>query len=292
MIKSMTGFSKTEATGEGIKVTTEIKSLNGKGLDLNFRIPRQIQHREMEMREFFRNNVSRGSLTVSISVEADDTSAPKFAINKEVADECYNELNAMRKQFKIKEAINMQHMLAFASQLSHNDVEFDEDQVLKLLNKTLLQGLKALDAMKVKEGQNIAKDIVRRIKNVQDLIAKIEEISRTRIPQERERLRSKIAQLFDSDEIDEHRLQMEIVMLADKLDVSEECVRLSSHFKFFAEALQAKEPAGRKINFLLQEINREVNTIGSKANDATISQYIVNAKEELERIREQIQNAE
>ncbi len=287
----MTGFSKTEAALSGIKVITEIKTLNGKGLEFNFRMPRQFQHKEMELREFFRNNISRGSIFVNIAVETDED-IPKFSINKDIAIQCFEELQDLRRTLKLKEKISIDNILVFADKLSNKDNQFDEEIVLKLLSKTIQQGMKALDAMKIKEGQTILKDTINRIKIVQDNIKRIEEISSNRVPQERERLRNRIAQLFESDEIDEHRLQMEIVFLSDKLDVSEECVRLASHFKFFAEAIQSPEPAGRKINFLLQEINREINTIGSKANDSTISQLVVTAKEELERIREQIQNVE
>jgi len=287
----MTGFSKTEASLSGIKVTTEIKTLNGKGLEFNFRMPRQIQHKEMELREFFRNNISRGSVFINIAVDIDED-VPKFSINKDIAIQCLEELQNLRKTLNFKEKISMENILVFADKLSNRDNQFDEETVLKLLSKTIQQGMKALDVMKIKEGQMILKDTINRIKIVQDSIKRLEEISSNRVPQERERLRNRIAQLFENDEIDEHRLQMEIVMLSDKLDVSEECMRLASHFKFFAEAIQSPEPTGRKINFLLQEINREINTIGAKANDSTISQLVVVAKEELERIREQIQNVE
>jgi uncharacterized protein (TIGR00255 family) len=291
MIKSMTGFSKTEAALSGIKITTELKSLNGKGLELSFRIPRQIQHKEMELRDFIRNSVSRGTIFINVMIETDE-GTPSFSINKDIAVQCYEELQELRKALKMKEKITFENVLVFADKISQKENQFDEEVVLKLLSKTMQQGMKALEAMKVKEGQAIAKDIISRIKLVQDNIKQVDEISSKRIPLERERLRNRIAQLFESDEIDEHRLQMEIVILSDKLDVSEECVRLASHLKFFAEAIQSPEPAGRKINFLLQEMNREVNTIGSKANDTTISQLVVSTKEELERIREQIQNVE
>jgi len=287
----MTGFSKSEATADGIKITTEIKSLNGKGLELNFRMPRQLQHKEMEMREFFRNNISRGTVFVNIFIESDSEEA-KFSINQEVAKQCLDELNKLKKNLKLKDAITLSHILEFSDKISQNDHDFNEETVVKLLSKTIKEGLKNLENMKLKEGQNISKDIVQRLKKVQEIVKRIEEITKNRIAQERERLRNRIAQLFESDEIDEHRLQMEIVILADKLDVSEECVRLESHFSFLGDAIKSKEPAGRKINFLLQEINREINTIGSKSNDSLISQYVVTVKEELEKIREQIQNVE
>jgi uncharacterized protein (TIGR00255 family) len=131
-----------------------------------------------------------------------------------------------------------------------------------------------------------------RIKNIEHSLSYVEERSKTRIPEERERLRQKLALLLDNEEIEEYRLNQEIIILADKLDVSEESVRLRSHIKFFNELMQDKEPVGRKLNFLTQELNREINTIGSKANDADIAHYVVGMKEELERIREQAQNIE
>ncbi len=290
-MKSMTGFSKVETSSNGIKLIVEIRSLNGKGFDINFRMPRQLSYKEMELRDFFRSHISRGTLSVYISIE-DDNTEQKFAINEDIAEQCYNELNNLKKKFRFRDAINLNHLLTFSSIISQNDTIVDEEVIMGLLKKNLKESLNKLEDMKLREGKNIAKDIIQRMKKIQDIVIKIQDISQNRIPQEREKLRNKIAQLFESDEIDEHRLQMEIVLLADKLDVSEECVRLASHFKFFFEAIKGKEPAGRKINFLLQEFNREINTIGSKANDAMISQYVVNAKEELERIREQIQNIE
>lgn len=292
MIKSMTGFSKTEVSAEGMKITVEIKSLNGKGFDINFRMPRQLSHREIEMREFFRNNISRGTISVSINIEDDDEKVKKFSFNPELAQQCYDELTLLRQQFKFREVINMTHLLNFDTFIMQDEAEYDEKKLMRLLNKALKDGLRGLENMKLREGQNIAKDIIQRMKKVQEFVAKIQEITHNRIPMERERLRHRIAQIFESDEIDEHRLQMEIVLLADKIDVSEECVRLDSHFKFFFEAVKGPELAGRKINFLLQEFNREINTIGSKSSDAMIAQYVVSAKEELERIREQVQNVE
>ncbi|MBL7974412.1 MAG: DUF1732 domain-containing protein, partial [Candidatus Kapabacteria bacterium] len=153
--------------------------------------------------------------------------------------------------------------------------------------------LTALENARKNEGKEISKDLRARMKTIETTLDQVEEIGMKRIPEERERLRARIAQLFDADEIDEQRLQMEIVLLADKLDISEECVRLRSHIKFMNEALKSTVDAnGRQMNFMLQEMNREVNTIGSKANDANIARMVVGLKDELERIREQVQNIE
>jgi uncharacterized protein (TIGR00255 family) len=146
--------------------------------------------------------------------------------------------------------------------------------------------------MRFDEGKNIEKDILNRIKKIHAITDKIRALGLEKIPTEREKFRQKVAQLFEGDEIDEQRIYMEMILLADKLDISEECVRLESHFKLFYNSLKEKDSAGRKINFLMQEMNREINTIGSKANDSEISQLVISVKEELERVREQIQNIE
>ncbi len=291
MMKSMTGFSKAEGTESGTHVVIELKSLNNKGLDINCRMPRNLSHKELEVRDLIRQYVLRGSITCNITVEQDPTEK-KFNINDDIALACYDSLNELRKKMKIKDAVKLDHVLAFKDSFYMQSVTEDEELQGKLIIRILRNALKSLDGMKFREGQQISKDIINRMKKIQDVIKKIEKLSLEKIPAERERLRQRVAQLFESDEIDEHRLQLEMVLLADKLDVSEECTRLESHFKFFFETLKSKDSEGRKINFLLQEMHREINTIGSKANDSNISHLVVAVKEDLERIREQVQNIE
>jgi uncharacterized protein (TIGR00255 family) len=291
MIKSMTGFSKAEITENGINAVVELKCLNGRYLDINCKMPRNIQHREYEIRELIRHSVTRGTLTVNINVEQ-DAATGKFALNENAAKNIYNSLNGIKKKLKIKEPVTIDNLLHFSSQLVVSENTDDENVIVNVVRKAIIESLKTLDIMQKKEGQQIMKDINNRMRNVGEIIEKVSKLGLEKIPAERERLRQRIAQLFESDEYDEQRLQTEMVMLADKLDISEEIVRLNSHFKFFYETVKSPEPSGRKINFLLQEMGREVNTIGNKANDATISQMIVTVKEELERVREQVQNIE
>ena len=162
----------------------------------------------------------------------------------------------------------------------------------RVTKRALRAAINNVEAMRKREGTQLAKDIKSRLSGIKKNVDKIESLSTARVPEEREKLRMRVAQLFESDEIDEQRLQMEMVLLADKLDISEECVRLHSHLTYFNNIMRAKGSSGKKMNFLVQEIYREINTIGSKANDANISQIVVNVKEELERIREQVQNIE
>jgi uncharacterized protein (TIGR00255 family) len=183
-------------------------------------------------------------------------------------------------------------MLQFSQHFLENDKDDTSELQWEIVCEALKKALIDLEISRGIEGKELAKDMLFRVdKILQDLLI-VEHKSAERIPEEREKMRQKIALLFEKDEIDELRIQQEIIFLADKLDVSEECVRLRSHIKFFHELAIEKEPIGRKLNFLLQEMNREVNTIGSKANDIEIAHIVVGMKEELERIREQVQNIE
>ncbi len=291
MILSMTGFSKAEINRKGMKVTVEIRTVNGRGLDVNMRSPRSLADKEFEIRDRVKKMLKRGSVNINIYTEADTTSK-EFNINSELAKGVKAELDQCRKDLKIKEAVKFEHVLQFSNFFTQREAEVDPALEWTLTKDAISKGLKLLVDMRKKEGQNIARDMNARIGNIHKILKTIEDDEIDRIPREREKIRQRIAQVFDNDEIDESRLQMEMVILADKLDISEECVRLQSHIKVFYDTMKDKESNGPKLNFLLQEMLRETNTIGSKCNDASIAHKVVNMKEELERIREQVQNVE
>lgn len=286
----MTGFAKVETSEHGTTATIEIRSVNGKYLDMNIRLPKSLAIKENEVREIIRKSLSRGSITLNLSIDGQKNTAPSF--NESLAAEHYNSLKNLAKKLKIKDVPTLADLLQFSGELWEMPADDTTDQTWNLVQMTLEKALKELDAARKNEGRELAKDLKNRMKKIEDIVGKIEEKAAGRVPEEREKIRQRIAQLFESDEIDEQRLQMEIVLLADKLDISEECVRLRSHIKFYGDMLKAAEPVGRKMNFLLQELHREINTIGSKSNDAVIAHHVVEVKEELERIREQVQNIE
>lgn len=291
MILSMTGFSKAEINRKGMKVTVEIRTVNGRGLDVNMRSPRSLADKEFEIRDRVKKMLKRGSVNINIYTEADTTSK-EFNINSELAKGVKAELDQCRKDLKIKEAVRFEHVLQFSNFFTQKEAEVDAALEWTLTKDAISKGLKILVDMRKKEGTNIARDMNARIGNIHKILKTIEDDEIDRIPREREKIRQRIAQVFDNDEIDESRLQMEMVILADQLDISEECVRLQSHIKVFYDTMKDKESNGPKLNFLLQEMLRETNTIGSKCNDANIAHKVVNMKEELERIREQVQNVE
>lgn len=288
----MTGFSKAEKFESGIKATVELKSVNGRFLEINCRLPKSIANKELEIREIIKKAISRGNVNVQISTEIDESIKP-FVLNESAAINIYRALSSLAKKLKIRNQISISDILAFPHLLLNNsEASYDTELEWNVVKETLVDAIKELDKSRLFEGKNIYKDLVKRVKKLETLLRSIEKLSVNRIEEEREKLRAKVAQLFESDEIDEQRIQMEILILANKLDINEECIRLHSHLDFMRQTMNVKEPVGQKITFILQEINREFNTIASKSDNAQISQIVVNAKEELERIREQIQNIE
>jgi uncharacterized protein (TIGR00255 family) len=287
----MTGYSKSKAHENGITSIVEIKTLNGRYLEINCKLPSILSQKEMDIRTGIKTVLSRGSVVVSIKLEYDNIKS-KFSFNEAKAAELSESLISLRKALKIKELPKFEHILMFSDKFIETEEPADCEKEWKVTVRALKEALKQMDTSRLREGQAINKDFLDRIKKISKSLEQIEELAENRVPAERERLRQRVAMLFDSDEIDEQRLQMELVLMANKLDVSEECVRLRSHIKYFQETMKSKDSVGQKLNFILQEMNREVNTIGSKADDADISRLVVELKEELERIREQAQNIE
>ena len=291
-MKSMTGYSKAEYHEKGISTIIELKSVNGRYLETSVKLPRSLSHREIDIREMIRKALNRGTISAFIVIESSEGDIRIPKMNLEKAMSIHSSLLEMQKQLHIESDISINNMLQFSQHFLENDKDDMSELQWEIVCEALKKALIDLEISRGIEGKELAKDMLSRVdKILQDLLI-VEHKSAQRIPEEREKMRQKIALLFEKDEIDELRIQQEIIFLADKLDVSEECVRLRSHIKFFHELAIEKEPIGRKLNFLLQEMNREVNTIGSKANDIEISHIVVGMKEELERIREQVQNIE
>lgn len=291
MLKSMTGFARVDYQKDGVKVNIEVKCLNGKQLDINTRLPRNMQNFDILVRDMIKSKFSRGTFSVNLNIENNQVDKI-LSFNSEKVKAVYESLNKIRTTLKIKEPVNLEQVLNYQELISEQEEEIDERIYSNLIKQGINKALVTIDQMRINEGKNIEKDLANRIKKIQQIVDKIRAKGLERIPNEREKYRQKIAQMFEGDEIDEQRIYLEMVILADKLDISEECVRLDSHIKYFFKSLKENESAGRKINFLMQEMNREINTIGSKVNDAELSQMVVLVKEEIERIREQIQNIE
>jgi uncharacterized protein (TIGR00255 family) len=289
----MTGFGRAEVNKDGITVSTEVRSVNSRYLDLTLRLPRNFSQREKEMKDIVRTYLNRGNLNIIVKVEHDSNDVVPLKVNKAAAKSYYKLLNEIRKSVKLREQVKLAHLLTFSDVLEPVDEEETDETEWELVQESVRQALQSLNAMRVQEGSELAADLEKRVRWMDETLNEIEKLSKERIPEERKILQERVAELIqDKFVIDQNRLELEIALLVDKLDITEECVRYRSHNKFFLEALNKNEAAGRKLNFVVQEMNREANTIGSKSSDAAIAHLIVGLKEELEKIREQLQNIE
>ena len=293
MIASMTGFGRAEITKRGITATVEVRGVNNRYLDVTTRLPRLLSRREKDIKQIVRSFVGRGNLVVSVTVEEQSDDNAPVTVNKTAAKAYLKLLNDLRKAAKIREKVRLEHLLKFSEVFEVPQVEQSDQHQWSVVEEALRAALEGFNVMRRNEGAELAKDFNRRIQWLNQTVEKIEQMSRARIPEDRKQLLEQISQLAeDKAVIGQNRLEFEIALLADKLDVTEECVRFQSHTKFFLETVANSDSPGRKLNFLVQEIGREANTIGSKTNDSEIAHMVVQIKEEVEKIREQLQNIE
>lgn len=291
MIASMTGYGRGETSSEGITISVELRTVNSRFLEVTARFPRSLSLRENDIKEIIRKRISRGKVNVVATAEREDSGTIPITINASAARSYYKLLNQLRKAVRVKESVKLEHLLQFSDIFEQREPESTDEKEWKVLQTALDQALDGLETMRRNEGAELERDFRARIALLEEKLTRIELLAKDQVPAERTRLRERIAQLMEGP-LDEGRLEMEIALMADRLDVTEECVRFKSHNKFFLEALGAGDAAGRKLNFLIQEMNREANTIGSKSSVTEIAHIVVGMKEELERIREQVQNIE
>ncbi len=293
MITSMTGFGRGEASENGIAVTVELKSVNSRYLDISLRLPQSLQDKELDIKEILQQHVERGKVNVSIRVDKSDTGEPEITFNENLVQGYKEMLNDLREAAGIEEPITLKTFLEFNDIFeSREDDEETKEQIWALSQQAVKDAANKLKKMRLQEGSQLENDLNQRIDHIEKMLNIVMDKVDGRSEEIKEDLIERINELIDSDKIDPDRLEMEVAVLVDKMDITEEIVRTQSHIKFFREAVNNENAVGRRLNFLSQEINREINTIGSKANDSEISQYIVKAKESLEQIREQVQNVE
>lgn len=292
MVTSMTGFGRGEVTSEGITATVELRSVNSRFLEVSSRLPRSLSLRENEIKEIIRRHVVRGKIGVIVSIERNNGEAVALRINPSTARTYYRLLSDLKKALRLREPIKLAHLLQFSDIMEQEEGASADEAEWEVARRAMESALVGFQQMRSQEGGELAADFRSRIGLLSRQLDEVETLSRGQVPRERERLRERIKQLIEAEKIDEGRLELEIALLSDRLDVTEECVRFRSHNKFFLEALKGQEAAGRRLNFLVQEMNREVNTIGSKSSAQEIAHIVVGMKEELEKIREQLQNVE
>jgi len=292
MMTSMTGYGHGEAVSGGIAVSAELRSVNGRYLEVVTRLPRQLALRENEVREHVRRKLLRGKITLTLSIERGADGAAPLKVDAASAKAYYRLLNDLRKAVRLKQTVRLEHLLQFSDIFEPRELENTGEKEWDVVQVALDRALDALLVMRKAEGEELQRDFDARLDALSGLVDRIEQLSKAQVPRERERLRERIAQILEHEPVDEGRLELELAILAEKLDVTEECVRFRSHLTYFRQAMASPDAAGRKLNFLIQEMNREVNTMGSKSSDADIAHLVVQGKEELEKIREQLQNIE
>lgn len=291
MIISMTGYGNAEFEKDGISYSSEIRSLNSKFLEISIKLPRVHSQRENEVRELVRKYINRGKILVSATLDRTAGANLPIDIDEESLKYINQLFKKIKKVTKSKEKIKIDHFLHFSEIFQHKDEEISEIEFQNLLI-CIEQSLQKLMEMKAQEGKELEKDLLKRIDTIENNVLRIEEIWSNKASEEFEKLKEKASKLLSDIEIDQSRLELELVLLLDKMDITEECVRLKSHIKFFRESIYKEEPGGRRLGFLAQELLREANTISSKSNNAEISQIVVLIKEEIEKIKEQVQNIE
>jgi uncharacterized protein (TIGR00255 family) len=293
MIESMTGFGSGEYAESGIRATAEIRSVNSRFIEISVKLPRQFSGYELEARELIRKALQRGKISAVVQLERENKSDIPIRIKPDVVKAYMAMLSELKAISGIDEPIRLDHLLKFSEIFEAATDESDElEREWKVISQALQAAIVSLREMRRKEGEQLTMDFKTRIDAINQVLNEIEAISQESLSATKEKLRQKVKDLLGDESLAKERLEMEIVLLTDKMDITEECVRFRSHNKFFLEALDSGEAAGRKLNFLLQEQSREANTIASKSQNAEISQKSVFIKEELEKIREQVQNIE
>ncbi len=291
MISSMTGYGKGVAENINFLVELEVKSVNSRFLDIYLKLPNSLMNREYEIREIIKNRVSRGKLSVILNLKNTGASNGIASIDKDKLKTYLAVLKEVKKVSKITEKLKLEHLLFNRELFMSSDKEYGEE-VFKLIKKALESALDDLTKMRRNEGKELAKDLRNRISMIDEKVAEIQNESGKSANSYFEKLKERMKVMVEDITAYTDRLELELALIADKSEITEECVRLRSHLKFFLESMEKDEEPGRKLNFLCQEMNREANTISAKTISTEITHNSVLIKEEIEKIREQIQNIE
>lgn len=292
MIKSMTGFGRCEAVGKDRKLTVEMKSVNHRYLDVNIKMPKKLNFFENAIRAELKNYISRGKVDVFITCEDYSESSGSLKYNRALAKEYLTYLRQMAQEFELDDDIRVSTLSRYPEVFVMEEQNIDEEELWKDLQEVLRGAAENFVRTRVAEGENLSKDLNDKLDVMLTHVDFIAERSPKLIQEYKEKLQDKVRELLEDVQIDESRLYTEVTIFADKVCVDEELVRLRSHVESTKEALSSGGSIGRKLDFIAQEMNREANTILSKANDLEISARAIELKNEIEKVREQIQNIE
>ena len=293
MIRSMTGFGRGEFENEKFNMTVEIKSVNHRYNDIIVKMPKKILKFEEFIKSEIKKHVSRGRVEVYINFDESRSESFKVVPNYAVLDEYYKAYSEIREKYDIRGDVSLAMLTKHQDALEIQFEESSEDEIIHVIKESLSLAIEALVDMRIVEGEKLKEDVIMRVGIINDTVGEIEKITPEILLAHKTKMIDRINEIKDEGvEFEEQRLAQEVALFADKTNITEEVVRLKSHFKQVEAIIAEGGNVGRKLDFLVQELNREVNTIGSKSPDIDISNYVVNMKSEIEKIREQIQNFE
>ncbi|MES2836730.1 MAG: YicC/YloC family endoribonuclease [Bacteroidota bacterium] len=288
MIKSMTGFGKEIVDANGKSINIEIRSLNNKQLDLNIRIPSLLKEKEYELRTIVAKQAERGKVDVLIYIEHGEVSS-EVNINKELVKTYYNELLELQKLTGDKDQSLLPMVLKMPDVMKVERSELNDDEFL-IIKSALEKALQKFNDFRNDEGHTLCNDLLQRISIINDLLIQTEGLDLQRKTKLRERIKKNVLEFVEEQKIDQNRFEQELIYYFEKVDITEEKTRLKTHLDYFTKTINEEQNQGRKLGFITQEIGREINTIGSKANDADMQKLVVQMKDELEKIKEQSLN--
>ena len=291
-MKSMTGFGSSSLELEDCSIDIEIKSVNNRYLDFNFSMPSYLNFMLEDMKSLIKNKLKRGRVDVYIKIKKYQLSVDSVDINYELAQKIKEKLDSLNQKLDMASDINVRDLVKYDDVMSFTykdlDNEFLHDNILKVLD----EAVNKIYSMRSIEGDNLMEDLFTNLSKIEEQISKISSLTENSVKEYRENLFNKISELLDEETIDKDRMYLEVALMADKVDINEELKRFDSHIVQFKSAMDMRDCIGRKLDFIIQEMNREINTISSKSNDESISVCVIEVKSLIEKLREQVQNIE
>lgn len=291
-MKSMTGYGMALVKSENYMTKVEVKSVNSRYLELNLRVPKDFMSIEDKIRQEVKSKLKRGKVDLYLSYDVQNPDLQELSINKDLAKAYYRDMEDLRNILEIEEKITLKDIVLLEGVLKKSSTNETDKELLNQVLQTVRVAVENLDEMRIAEGENLKEDLKTKVANIEEIVEEIKLLSPKVIEENEKKLTENIYERLKEEDLDLPRLTTELAIMADKLSIDEEITRLTSHISQFNDIIKDTDSVGRKIDFLLQEFNREANTIGSKTTSSEILKLVVNLKSEIEKLREQIQNIE
>ncbi|MEG1779234.1 MAG: YicC/YloC family endoribonuclease [Oscillospiraceae bacterium] len=292
MIRSMTGYGRCQQIIDGRDITVEIRSVNHRYFEFASRVPRSYGFLDEKLKSYLQGKISRGKVEVGVTIVNPQSTGAEVKLNHQLAESYLNALRKLGNEFNLQDDISLSVISRFNDIFTISKAAEDEEEIWNDVATATEEALQKFIDMREREGTRLKEDLLTRLTAIEQNVHEVEQRSPVTVENYRNRLISKLSEILASNSIDEQRVLTECAIFAEKIAVAEETVRLESHIKQFREILSSAEPVGRKLDFLIQEFNREANTIGSKAQDTEIAKIVIEIKSDIEKMREQIQNIE